>query len=276
MKSGGQGVDIDSIINPFTNMFRLTSEIREFLDFQYDHFNRPEFMEADPIQIPHLFTRTEDIEIAGFLTATLSWGQRKTIIAKSRQLMTLMDNQPFSFIMEADEACFSRFENFCHRTFNTMDTLYFLYSLKHIYTLHGGLRKVFEQGFQAHREAAYALTAFRNVFFELEYPARTQKHVPDITRGASAKRLNMFLRWMVRRDNRGVDFGLWTSIDPAWLKIPLDLHTGNISRKLGLLNRKQNDWQAVCELTNRLQQFDPADPVKYDFALFGLGVYGNL
>ena len=163
--------------------------------------------------------------------------------------------------------------DFCHRTFNATDTLYFLHSLKNIYSVHGGLCKVFKEGFETDHDAGTAIAYFRKIFFEFDYPARTLKHVPDVTRGASAKRLNMFLRWMVRRDDRGVDFGIWTGISPALLKIPLDLHTGNTARKLGLLERRQNDWQAVCELTHQLQQYDPEDPVKYDFALFGLGVF---
>jgi uncharacterized protein (TIGR02757 family) len=248
-------------------------DLKEFLDEKYDQYNRPEFIETDPVCIPHLFTGAEDIEIAGFLAATLAWGQRKTIINKSKEFLNLMDNQPYRFILEADETDFSRFDSFCHRTFNSTDALYFLYALKNIYTRHGGLRKVFENGFNNNHDAFTAIAAFREIFFEADYPARTLKHIPDVGKGSAAKRLNMFLRWMVRRDNRGVDFGLWAGIDAAWLKIPLDLHSGTIARKLELLGRKQNDWQAVCELTARLQHFDPADPVKYDFALFSLGVF---
>ncbi len=249
--------------------------MKSFLDSKYDQYNRPEFIASDPIQIPHLFTLREDIEIAGFLTATLAWGLRKTIINKSKELMQLLENKPFCFITEAHEKDFIRFESFCHRTFNATDALYFLHALKNIYVRHGGLRQVFEQGFGASHNAGDAIAYFRSVFFETDYPARTQKHLPDVSGGSSAKRLNMFLRWMVRCDNRGVDFGLWKSINPAWLKIPLDLHTGNTARKLGLLTRKQNDWQAVLELTQHLREFDRSDPVKYDFALFGLGVFEN-
>jgi len=252
---------------------RQFENLKSFLDSKYDKYNRSEFIESDPIQIPHLFSLPEDIEIAGFLTATLAWGLRKTIINKSGQLLQLMENKPFTFITEADETDFSRFENFCHRTFNTTDILYFLHALKNIYTVHGGLRQVFEQGFKTNHDAGAAIAYFRNVFFESDYPARTRKHVPDVSKGSSAKRLNMFLRWMVRCDKRGVDFGLWKDINPAWLQIPLDLHTGATARKLGLLTRRQNDWQAVCELTEQLRVFDPLDPVKYDFALFGLGAF---
>jgi uncharacterized protein (TIGR02757 family) len=249
------------------------SDLKEFLDEKYKQYNRPEFIESDPVCIPHLFNVAEDIEIAGFLAATLAWGQRKTIIHKSKELLRLMDNQPYRFILEADGHDLSGLHNFCHRTFNSTDALYFLNALKNIYTRHGGLRKVFENGFGRNHEAGPAIARFREVFFEAGYPERTRKHIPDVVKGSAAKRLNMFLRWMVRVDNRGVDFGLWTGINPAWLKIPLDLHTGNVGRKLGLLGRRQNDWRAVCELTARLQHFDPADPVKYDFALFSLGAF---
>lgn len=248
-------------------------DLKEFLDEKYEQYNRPEFIETDPVSIPHLFSVDEDIEIAGFLSASLAWGQRKTIISKAKEIIRLMDNNPYRFILDGDETDYSAFDNFCHRTFNSTDALYFLYALKNIYTRHGGLRKVFEKGFGSQHDACTAIAGFRQVFFESEYPGRTSKHIPDVRKGSAAKRLNMFLRWMVRVDNKGVDFGIWTGINPAWLKIPLDLHTGNIARKLELLTRSKNDWQAVCELTGRLQHFDPADPVKYDFALFSLGAF---
>jgi len=251
-------------------MYFTMENIRDLLEAKYHHYNRPEFIASDPIQIPHLFTLREDIEIAGFLTATLAWGQRKTIINKAAELMGLLNNKPFSFVTKAPETEFSRFERFCHRTFNTTDTLYFLHALKFIYTRCGGLMQIFEEGFRKDHHAGKAIAHFRDVFLKPEHPARTRKHLPDVNLGSPAKRLNMFLRWMVRNDNRGVDFGLWKNIDPAWLCIPLDLHTGNTARNMGLLTRKQNDWQAVCELTEHLRTFDPSDPVKYDFALFGL------
>jgi uncharacterized protein (TIGR02757 family) len=249
--------------------------IKALLDAKYRLYNRPEFIATDPIQVPHLFKRPEDIEIAGFLTATLSWGQRKTIIRKSRELLELMGMRPHAFLTQARDKDFSRFENFRHRTFNATDTLYFLHALQDIYTRFGGLRLVFEQGFSSGHDAGRAIAHFRKVFFMTDYPIRTRKHVPDVIRGSSGKRLNMFLRWMVRQDRQGVDFGLWKAIDPAWLCIPLDLHTGLTSRRLGLLTRRQNDWKAVSELTQRLREFDPSDPVKYDFALFGIGAFEN-
>ena len=248
-------------------------DLKSFLDSKVDLYNRPAFLATDPIQIPHLFTLREDIEIAGFLTATLAWGQRKTIINKSRELMRLLENEPYKFITGVSETEFLRFESFCHRTFNGTDTMYFLHALRNIYRKHDGLRQVFEQGFTTSHDAGNAIGHFRAVFFEHDYPARTRKHVPDVNSGSSAKRLNMFLRWMVRSDNRGVDFGLWRNISPSWLCIPLDLHVGNTARRLGLLARKQNNWKAVVELTQRLREFDPEDPVKYDFALFGLSAF---
>jgi uncharacterized protein (TIGR02757 family) len=250
-------------------------DLKEFLDEKYEQYNRPEFIETDPVSIPHFFSVAEDIEIAGFLSATLAWGQRKTIISKSKELMGLMNNSPYRFILEAEGTDFNRFDNFCHRTFNSTDALFFLNSLKNIYFRHGGLRNVFENGFGRNHDAGTAIAGFREIFFESAFPARSRKHIPDVEKGSAAKRINMFLRWMVMSDNRGVDFGLWTGIDPAWLKIPLDLHTGKMARKLGLLKRSQNDWQAVCELTARLKHFDPADPVKYDIALFSLGAFEN-
>ena len=237
-------------------------ELKDYLDTKADLYNRPEFIETDPIQVPHLFSKQEDIEIAAFLTATLAWGQRKTIISKSRKLLELMDNQPFEFIINAGEREYARFENFCHRTFNFTDTLYFMHALKYLYMQQGGLRTVFEKGFHLHHDARNALVYFRKMFLEQDHPHRTAKHISNVSCGSSAKRLNMFLRWMVRRDDRGVDFGLWTRIDPAWLSVPVDIHTGTTARTLGLLLRKNDDWKAVEELTGRLRSFDRADPRK--------------
>lgn len=249
--------------------------LKEILEERAEYYNRPEFIETDPIQIPHLFSKPEDVEIAGFLAATLAWGQRKTIINKSRQLMNLMENSPYEFIISAKEKDYQRFEKFCHRTFNATDTLYFLHSLKRIYQIQGGLKKLFTKGFEITHQAKDALIMFRKVFFETPYPSRTTKHVPDVSKGSTAKRLNMFLRWMVRKDKKGVDFGIWDEISPAWLSIPLDLHAGRTARRLELLIRKQDDWLAVEELTGKLREFDPLDPVRYDFALFGMGVFEN-
>jgi len=247
--------------------------LKEFLDEKYDLYNRPEFIDSDPIQIPHLYTRKEDIEIAGFLAATIAWGQRKSIITNAHKLMALMGNNPYDFVMEARAPQLEKLRSFVHRTFQGVDCYFFILALRNIYQKHSGIEKVFANEFRASQNMADAIRHFREVFFEIECLPRTFKHVPNIDKGASAKRLNMYLRWMVRNDNRGVDFGIWPSVPSAALYLPLDLHTGNVSRKLGLLSRKQSDWQAVTEVTNRLRELDPNDPIKYDFALFGLGIF---
>ena len=251
------------------------NEIKEFLDYHVEQYNRPDFIETDPVQIPHMFSLSEDIEIAGFLVACLSWGQRRTIINKSLELMRIMNYQPYAFTMNTDRHDLEAVGSFCHRTFNGVDAVFFIQSLKNLYQHQGGLRKIFAEGFRNFNYTSDVLIHFRNVFFGIPHPERTRKHIPDVTKKASAKRLNLFLRWMVRCDNRGVDLGIWNEIDQARLYIPLDIHSGNVSRKLGLLNRKQNDWKAVCELTERLRELDPRDPVKYDFALFGLGAFAG-
>jgi uncharacterized protein (TIGR02757 family) len=248
-------------------------KLKAFLDEKYLHYNQPEFISTDPIQIPHRFTRAEDIEIAGFLAATIAWGQRKTIITNASKLMLLMGNAPYDFVLSANDKHFEKVQHFVHRTFNGDDCMYFMYSLRNIYLNHGGLRTVFENGFAQKREIFDTLIHFRNLFFELEGLQRTGKHVSDVCKGASAKRLNMFLRWMVRNDGRKVDFGLWTNIPTSALYLPLDLHTGNVARRLNILQRKQNDWKAVSEVTQALREMDASDPVKYDFALFGLGIF---
>ncbi len=247
--------------------------LKEFLDEKYDQYDRPEFIETDPIQIPHSYTLPEDIEIAGFLTSTIAWGQRKSIIVNAHKLMHLMGNSPYDFVINASDSQLEKLKYFVHRTFQGDDCLFFIQSLKNIYKKYNGLGRLFESGYLKHRDIAMTLVSFRKVFFEIDCFPRTFKHISDVNKGASAKRLNMFLRWMVRDDKRGVDFGLWKSIPASALYIPIDLHAGNVARKLGLLLRKQNDWKAVAELTTRLREFDPLDPVKYDFALFGLGIF---
>lgn len=257
----------------FTHSATDEEALKAYLDARADFYNRPAFIDTDPIQVPKQFTTTEDIEIAAFLTATLAWGQRCTIIGKAKQLLALMGNSPYDFLIHARGKDFSVFETFCHRTFNATDALYFLHTLKRLYLFQDGLHGVFQKGFAAGTDAGNAIAHFRQVFFADEHPARTRKHVPDVLKGSSAKRLNMFLRWMVRKDNRGVDFGLWDDISPSQLCIPLDLHVGNTARRLGLLRRNQNDWKAVMELTAQLRRWDAADPVKYDFALFGISIF---
>lgn len=250
-----------------------TKDIRSFLDEKVLTYNQLSFVQTDPIQIPALFSEKKNIEIAGFLAATLAWGQRSTIIKNSRRFLSLMDDDPLSFLMNADDTEWNTFVDFKHRTFNGIDCVFFLRSLRNIYQNRGGLEKVFTDGFLQSGSVFGSLIYFRRIFFELEHERRTEKHVSDVEKGASAKRLNMYLRWMVRSDKSGVDFGLWKQIPASELMLPLDVHTGNVARKLGLLTRSQNDWKAVEEVTKRLREFDAQDPIKYDFALFGLGAF---
>ena len=250
-----------------------SGEIVQLLEEKTRQYNCPDFIETDPIQIPKQFAKKENIEIAGFLAATIAWGQRPTIIRNANRLMAGMDHDPFSFLMNTTETDWLHFAGFKHRTFNGIDCLFFLRSLRNIYQNHGGLEAVFTRGFQHENSVAGALRNFRNVFYEADHEPRSQKHISNIDKGASAKRLNMFLRWMVRKDDAGVDFGIWNGIPMSELLLPLDVHTGRQARQLGLLDRKQDDWRAVLEVSARLREFDPADPVKYDFALFGLGAF---
>jgi uncharacterized protein (TIGR02757 family) len=249
------------------------TELKSFLDLKADQYNSVSFIRTDPIQVPRQFDDPKDIEIAAFLTATLSWGQKTTIISKAMELLSGMPGGPHAFIMECGDEDLSSFLSFVHRTFNGLDCIYFLKALQVLYRNYGGLKSIFEESYGIHGDLLRSIVTFRETFFRMADPGRTGKHIADPSRGASAKRINMFLRWMVRIDNRGVDFGLWRGIPMHALYIPLDVHTGSVARKLGLLKRKQNDWEAVRELTGRLQTFDPVDPVRYDFALFGLGSF---
>ncbi len=245
-----------------------------FLEEKYHRYNHPDFIENDPISIPHRFSRKEDIEISAFLVATIAWGQRPVIIRNGNRLVENMDLAPHDFVVNATGKELDRFNTFVHRTFNGIDCRYFLQRLAAAYREEGGLEPVFVRGVgKDSTDTCAAILGFRNWFFGAEHEKRTQKHVPNPSKGSSSKRLNMFLRWMVRNDNRGVDFGLWKGIGTDQLSIPLDVHTGNVARKLGLLSRRQNDWKAVQELDNELRKYDATDPVKYDFALFGLGVF---
>ena len=249
------------------------AELKEFLDGMERRYNRPGFISSDPVQIPHRFSEQADIEIAGFLSATLAWGRRSTIIASAERLLSLMPGGPSAFLAMAGDDDFRAFLPFVHRTFNGIDCIYFLRALQDIYRDHGGLGRVFAAGFRKNGDLAGAVRDFRGLFFARGDPGRTAKHLADPARGSAGKRLFMFLRWMVRRDDRGVDFGLWKDIPMDALYIPLDVHTGRVARKLGLLERRQNDFKAVQELTERLREMDPDDPVRYDFALFGLGAF---
>lgn len=249
-------------------------DIKQLLDEKYQEYCHSDFfVHTDPIQIPKLFEEKEDIEISGFLTASLAWGQRPTIIKKCRELMQLLDNAPADFIRNASETDYRRFSNFCHRTFNGYDCTYFLQSLAHIYREYGGLESVFTTAFLQSGDMFAVLREWYNVFTCLPAEKRVLRHIANVEKGSACKRVNMFLRWMVRRDQSGIDFGLWKTIPASALLIPLDLHTGNVSRQLGLLTRNQNDARAVAELTARLREFDPTDPIRYDFALFGLGAF---
>jgi uncharacterized protein (TIGR02757 family) len=250
-------------------------ELRELLELKYRQYNRPSFIENDPVSIPHRFTTKEDIEIAGFLAATIAWGNRKSIIANASRLMGWMGDEPHQFILSHSAKDLKPFRQFTHRTFNGEDCVFFIRSLARIYRHKGGLEAVFSPAGDP-ADLKLRIVHFRKIFFGLQHPARTEKHISDPERGSSAKRLCMFLRWMVRKDKRGVDFGIWQKIKASDLMLPLDVHTGNVSRKLGLLKRKQTDWKAVEEVTAALREFDPSDPVKFDFALFGMGVSGEL
>lgn len=248
-------------------------DLKTLLDEKVAVYNQPFFIEKDPIAVPHLFTRKQDIEIAGFLAATIAWGNRKSIVSNGLRLMQLMDCEPHDFVMHFSEQEAARLEGFVHRTFNFTDLLTFLYALRNIYRRYGGLEQVFFQGTKAGGSLREGIIHFREVFFETDHLERTRKHVSNPAEGSAAKRLNMFLRWMIRRDETGVDFGLWKLFNPSQLFCPLDVHSATQARRLGLLLRKQNDWKAVEELTANLRLLDPLDPVKYDFALFGMGVF---
>ncbi|HCI54376.1 MAG TPA: TIGR02757 family protein [Bacteroidales bacterium] len=249
-------------------------ELKEFLDEKVDLYNRPEFIDHDPISIPHLFTKKEDIEISGFLTATIAWGNRTAIINNAGRMMEYLDNSPYEFIMESSGRDLERIKGVIHRTFDSSDFVYFIKALRHIYNTHNGLEGIFMK-YRTDDSLQPAIHMLKRHFFELPHDARTEKHISDPCRGSAAKKINMFLRWMVRKDNRGVDFGLWKSIPPSILSCPLDVHSGNVARKLGLLKRKQNDAKAVSELDSALRSMDKEDPVKYDFALFGLEASGE-
>ena len=248
--------------------------IKDFLDEKVIQYNQPGFITLDPISIPHRFSKKQDIEISGFFAAILAWGQRKTIINKCLELFTLMDNAPHDFLLHHREEDLKSLLNFKHRTFNEVDTLYFVHFLSWYYRRFESLEDAFLIGQTGKTDSMESiLTRFHEYFFSLpDAPSRTKKHIATPVRKAACKRINMYLRWMVRVDDKGVDFGLWKRIKPAQLICPCDLHVDRVARKLGLITRKQTDWQTALELTERLREFDPVDPVKYDFALFGLGV----
>ncbi|HYF32733.1 MAG TPA: TIGR02757 family protein [Chitinophagaceae bacterium] len=251
-----------------------TRQLKEFLDRKVDEFDQPSFITTDPISIPHAFTSQQDIEIAGFFAAVFAWGTRTGIIAKCRDLLQRMDNAPFDFIQYHEERHLKQLLGFKHRTFNDTDLLYFVSFLQHHYKKSATLETAFSQWLQpADEHIEKALNGFYQYFFSLEHvPDRTRKHIASPGKKSTCKRLNMFLRWMVRNDGRGVDFGVWRQIKPAQLVCPIDLHVARVARRFQLLQRQQTDWQAALDLTACLRKLEPSDPVKYDFALFGLGI----
>ena len=247
------------------------NELKEFLDSKYVQYNQEKFIESDPIQVPHNFTSKEDIEISSFLTATIAWGQRKTIIKNSFKMMDLLDNSPYDYIINSTEKEIDKL-NIKHRTFNEIDFRYFIKRLKYIYKDYGNLENIFFENIKDNT-LHNSIHNFKSLFFKNNFPLRTTKHISDPYKGSACKRVNMFLRWMVRKDSNGVDFGIWNKISPSYLSCPLDVHSGRVARKLGILNRTQNDHKAVLELDKKLRILDSNDPVKYDFSLFGLGVF---
>jgi len=248
------------------------AELKDFLDEKAEFYENPSFLESDPIQIPHRFSRKEDIEISAFLTATIAWGNRKSIINNALKLMQLLDHAPYDFIVHHEDRDLLALEGFVHRTFNGDDLIGFVKGLQHLYKNHNGLEAVFTK-YQKQGSLQPAITELKRTFFEIEHLKRTQKHISNPAKGSAAKRINMFLRWMVRPNGKKVDFGLWKTLSPNQLSCPLDVHSGNVARKLKLLKRKQNDAKALAELDKYLRKLDAHDPVKYDFALFGLGVF---
>ncbi|WP_299225953.1 TIGR02757 family protein [uncultured Psychroserpens sp.] len=255
------------------NTIKLSKkDLKEFLNEKVDQYNHPRFIETDPIQIPHQFSSKEDIEIAGFLTATIAWGNRKSIINNARKMMQLLEQSPYDFVCNHKASDLDQLNAFVHRTFNGQDFIQFIKSLQHLYKNHNGLEAVFSN-YVKDESLQFAIHKFKTLFFEIDHLPRTKKHVSDPLKNSAAKRINMFLRWMVRQDQNGVDFGIWKQIDSSYLSCPLDVHSGNVARKLGLLKRKQNDAKALNELDVQLRILDSKDPAKYDFALFGLGVF---
>lgn len=256
-------------------MYLSDNELKAFLDHKVKLYNTEQYIETDPIQIPHRFGKKEDIEIAAFLTSSIAWGQRKSIIKNASFLMDLLENSPYDFVINASKTEIQQVRQFVHRTFNGLDCEFFIYSLRNIYNQYSGLENVFTAGYQLDNTVYSALKHFRKVFLEPEHEKRINKHVSDVQSNSAAKRLNMFLRWLVRSDECGVDFGIWKNIPMSALMLPLDVHAGDVGRALGLLNRTQNDWKALEEIMAVLRDFDKNDPVKYDYALFGIGVFEN-
>lgn len=255
-------------------MNKLTDkELGDFLETKYLQYNQKWFIETDPIQIPHLFTKKEDIEIAAFMSSAIAWGKRNMIINGAKNILQRMDFAPYDFIKNANYSDLKSFNTFKYRTFKPDDIKFFIQSLQNIYINHNGLETIFTNAYLKNNSIKEAISQFRKIFFEIPFPQRTSKHISNVDKNSAAKRINMFLMWMVRKDNQKVHFGLWKNISTKDLFLPLDTHTSRIGRELNLLTRKQNDWKAVDEITNSLKKFDSIDPVKYDFALFGYGIF---
>ena len=251
----------------------MIDNIFDFLNQKVRQYNNFQFIETDPISIPHMFTKKEDIEISGFLTSVISWGRRPAILKSARKLMELMDNSPHDFLMNSNVVEFKRFEGYVYRTFNSDDCIFLITSLQNIYKRNNSLEAIATNSFSNKGSAFDVIVSLREAIMETSHLKRSEKHLGNPLTGSAAKRINMYLRWMIRKDNKGVDFGIWKDIPQSALMCPLDVHSGNVARKLGLLDRKQNDWKAVEELTIKLRTFDIDDPVKYDYALFGIGVF---
>lgn len=251
-------------------------ELRDLLEHLHDKYNRQEFIEADPISIPHSFTLRDDREVAGLLSATIAWGNRKAIVRSARRMMSYMDDAPADFVRNASAKELAHLQSYVHRTFNGQDFTDFVLGMRHIVEQYGGIGNFFENSYAQSEDMTKVLSDFRCEFFATPHNPHCEKHLSSIDKGAACKRLNMYLRWFVRCDDRGVDFGLWRQIPMSALYLPLDVHTGNMGRALGLLRRKQNDWKATAEITASLREFDAEDPVRYDFSLFGAGIDGFL
>ena len=251
-------------------------ELRDLLEHLHDKYNRPEFIEPDPISIPHSFSDKADREISGFLAATIAWGNRKAIVKSARRMMQYMDNAPADFVMNASSQDLATLQTYVHRTFNGQDFTDFVLGIRHITSHWGGIGDFFEKNYAQTQDMTRVISLFRKEFFACDHNPHCEKHLSSIDKGAACKRINMYLRWFVRHDDRGVDFGLWKTIPMSALYLPLDVHVGNMGRALGLLTRKQSDWKATEEITRSLREFNADDPVKYDYSLFGAGIDGYL
>lgn len=251
-------------------------QMRDTLEYLHDKYNRPEFIEADPISVPHSFSDLRDKEIAGFLAATIAWGNRKAIVRSARRMVEYMDSAPYDFVVNASESDLARLSTYVHRTFNGNDFIAFVRAMQRICHRYGSMGEMFQSMYERHGSVEGLLSEARREFFACDHDTHCEKHFSSIDKGAACKRLNMYLRWFVRSDDRGVDFGAWSRIPASALYLPLDVHTGNMGRELGLLSRRQNDWRATAEITESLRRFSAADPVRYDFSLFGAGIDGFL